>query len=187
VRDSTNDSVPGSPARVRPDESPAGHGRADPSQPSTTRRGVIVAGVGATGAALALAACGTAPASSGASGGDSSADPASPNAGGGASPAGQPGGNTALAKTSDIPVGGGKVFADQQVVVTQPAAGSYKAFTAICTHQGCTVNKIADGTIQCPCHGSQYSIADGSVKTGPATKALAAKNVTIKSGQVFLA
>src|SRR5215470_17980986 len=101
VRDSTNDSVPAGPPRVRPDEPEAGHGRADPSEPSATRRGII-AGVGATGAALALAACGTAPPGSvAASGGDSSADPASPNAGGGASPAGN--GTPALAKASDIP------------------------------------------------------------------------------------
>lgn len=73
-----------------------------------------------------------------------------------------------LAEKSDIPVGGGKVFKEQKVVVTQPKKGEFKAFSAICTHQGCTVNKVADGTIDCPCHGSKYRITDASVVAGPA-------------------
>src|SRR5438445_330336 len=70
--------------------------------------------------------------------------------------------------TADVPVGGGKVFADKQVVVTQPAQGTFAAFSAVCTHQGCTVDSVANGTINCPCHGSKFKIADGSVATGPA-------------------
>jgi Rieske Fe-S protein len=82
-------------------------------------------------------------------------------------------------KTSDIPVGGGRIFAAQEIVVTQPTAGEFKAFSAVCTHQGCLVSKIASGRIDCTCHGSEYSIADGSVKTGPAQKALPEKTVTV--------
>jgi Rieske Fe-S protein len=81
-------------------------------------------------------------------------------------------------KTSEIPVGGGKIFADQKYVVTQPKAGEFKAFSAICTHQGCAVSKIAAGAIDCPCHGSSYSIEDGSVLGGPAPRPLPAKTVT---------
>jgi Rieske Fe-S protein len=82
-------------------------------------------------------------------------------------------------KTSDIPVGGGKIFQGAQIVVTQPSAGDFKAFSAVCTHQGCIVSKIASGTIDCACHGSEYSIEDGSVEHGPATKGLTEKTVTV--------
>jgi Rieske Fe-S protein len=82
-------------------------------------------------------------------------------------------------KTSDIPVGGGKIFTGAQIVVTQPSAGQFKAFSAVCTHQGCIVSKIASGTIDCACHGSEYSIDDGSVEQGPATQGLTEKTVTV--------
>ena len=82
----------------------------------------------------------------------------------------------ALARTSDIPVGGGEIFADQGVVVTQPTAGEFKAFGPICTHQGCPVTNVDGGTINCTCHNSRFSIEDGSVKAGPATKPLPAKH-----------
>ena len=68
---------------------------------------------------------------------------------------------------------------DKKVVVTQPTAGTFKAFTAVCTHLGCTVSSVAAGTINCLCHGSIYSILDGSVKGGPALKPLAAIPVTV--------
>lgn len=92
-----------------------------------------------------------------------------------------------LAEKSDIPVGGGKVFKEQKVVVTQPKKGEFKAFSAICTHQGCTVNKVADGTIDCPCHGSKYRITDASVVAGPAPRPLPAKKITVKGKSIFLA
>jgi nitrite reductase/ring-hydroxylating ferredoxin subunit len=93
----------------------------------------------------------------------------------------------ALAKTSDIPVGGGKIFKDDKVVVTQPKQGEIKAFTAVCTHKGCTVGSVSDGEIHCPCHGSSFSAVDGSVTHGPASKPLAAKNVTVTNGEIKLA
>lgn len=89
------------------------------------------------------------------------------------------GGGSGGIATSEIPVGGGKVFADQQIVVTQPKAGEFKAFSAVCTHQGCLVNKVESGTIDCPCHFSMYSIEDGSVKGGPAPRPLTEKTVTV--------
>ena len=81
--------------------------------------------------------------------------------------------------TADIPVGGGKVFTDLGVIVTQPTAGSYKAFTNVCTHQGSKIDKVADGVMECPLHHSKFSIDDGSVVAGPATKALPAKSVSV--------
>ena len=83
-------------------------------------------------------------------------------------------------------MGGGTVFADKQVVVTQPEAGTFRAFSAICTHQGCTVNKVAAGTIDCPCHGSKYSITDGSVVRGPARRALAPREITVAGDELLL-
>jgi Rieske Fe-S protein len=97
------------------------------------------------------------------------------------------GGGQDLAATSDIPVGGGTIFADQEVVVTQPTDGDFKCFTAICTHQGCIVSDVSDGTINCACHGSQYSIDDGSVVQGPATFPLDAEKISVSGGEISLA
>ncbi|MFI9255302.1 Rieske (2Fe-2S) protein [Streptomyces sp. NPDC053069] len=91
-----------------------------------------------------------------------------------------------LASTSDIPEGGGKVFEEQKVVVTQPKKGEFKAFSAICTHMGCTVNKVVDGTIDCPCHGSRFHIADGAVAHGPATRPLPQKSIKVERNSIHL-
>jgi Rieske Fe-S protein len=91
-----------------------------------------------------------------------------------------------LSKTSDIPVGGGKIFDDEKVVVTQPTKDDFKAFSAICTHQGCTVGTVSDGLIHCPCHGSEFRIADGSVARGPATRSLPAEQITVAGGAIRL-
>lgn len=79
--------------------------------------------------------------------------------------------STLTVPAAEIPVGGGRVFDTQRVVVTQPTAGNFKAFSAVCTHQGCTVAQVT-ATIDCPCHGSQFAITDGSVVNGPATQPL---------------
>ncbi|WEO98297.1 Rieske (2Fe-2S) protein [Streptomyces sp. FXJ1.172] len=96
-------------------------------------------------------------------------------------------GGQALGDTSEIPEGGGKVFKEQKVVVTQPSKGDFKAFSAICTHEGCTVSRVADGTIDCPCHGSKFHIADGAVAHGPAARPLPAKSITVKGNSIRLA
>ena len=94
-----------------------------------------------------------------------------------------PAGNT-IAKTSDVPVGSGVIVGE--VVVTQPVAGDFKGFSAKCTHKGCTVNKVADGTIDCPCHGSKYNL-DGTVANGPATKPLESRAILVQGDSIVMA
>ena len=158
-----------------------------------TRRGVL-AGVGLVGLAGAITACGAssssstaaavppattptaaggAPASSAAAAGSSAAASSAPAA-------------NALAATSQIPVGSGKIFPGPKVVVTQPTAGEYKVFSAVCTHMGCIVSQINDGTIDCPCHGSQYSITTGDVVAGPAPRPLPAEQFKVSGDSIFL-
>jgi Rieske Fe-S protein len=163
----------------------------------TTRR-VLLAAVGTAGAAGVCAAL-TGCAAYG-EGNDPAPAPAAPKPAGGSQPAGSqpagsaPGGSPApaanadaLAKTADIPVGGGKIFADQKIVVTQPKKGVFKAFSNVCTHQGCPVKEIANGTINCPCHGSEFAIADGAVVAGPAPKPLPAKSIKVSGGSITTA
>lgn len=149
-----------------------------------TRRNVI-GGLAAAGlAAPLLAACGSGSSNSSATGttgsGQGAASP-SPTAGGGS------GGSGGGIPTSEIPVGGGKIFANQNVVVTQPKAGEFKAFSATCTHQGCAVSRVSGGMIDCPCHGSQFSIQDGSVQGGPAPSPLPEKKVTVTGNSLTIA
>ena len=145
---------------------------------SSTRRGVL-AGAGLAGLAGVVSACsfGGSSGSAGSAYGAGSSGGAGGGYGGGASASsgsggsGSGGGSGALASTSEIPVGGGKVFSGQQVVVTQPEAGTFKGFSAVCTHMQCTVDQVASGTIDCPCHGSRFS-ADGANLGNPALKPL---------------
>ncbi|MFF7968604.1 Rieske (2Fe-2S) protein [Streptomyces sp. NPDC007903] len=147
------------------------------TQPATRR---TLLATGAATLAVCCVGCGD--------DGDSSSATASTSPGGGTTSASSDSGDgQALGSVSEIPEGGGKIFAAEKVVVTQPKKGEYKAFSAICTHQGCTLNKVADGTVDCPCHGSKFHIADGSVARGPATKPLAAKEIMVHGNTVHLA
>jgi Rieske Fe-S protein len=153
---------------------------------STSRRAVLASACAACTAALA--GCARYGTSNGLAGSPAPADTAS-SAGGAASAAGaasSTGTNAAgvLASTADIPVGGGKVLTAQKIVITQPQAGSFHAFTAICTHQGCIVNSVSGGTIDCPCHGSKYSALNGSVVNGPATLPLAAVSIKVQGTSI---
>ncbi|WP_432478519.1 Rieske (2Fe-2S) protein [Nocardioides sp. GXQ0305] len=133
------------------------------------RRRVIAGTAGLGLATPLLAACG---------GDDGGSDSADGGSGGGGGP---------VATTADVPVGGGTINSDEEVVVTQPAEGEFKAFTAVCTHQGCIVGKVENNEIMCPCHGSAFSAEDGSVVTGPATEPLAAVQVSVEGDQISLA
>lgn len=93
---------------------------------------------------------------------------------------------TVLGAASEVPVGGGKIYAAAKVVVTQPARGQYKAFSAVCTHVGCIMSEVANGTIDCPCHGGQFKITNGAVVAGPPPSPLPARPVKVVNGQVVL-
>ncbi|CAM5460508.1 Cytochrome bc1 complex Rieske iron-sulfur subunit OS=Streptomyces alboniger OX=132473 GN=CP975_04825 PE=4 SV=1 [Streptomyces alboniger] len=147
--------------------------------PAPSRR-TVVASLGAAGLAVALTACGSDDDASGSST-EQGADTGSGGTGAGT------GAGAALAKTSDIPEGGGKVFSDEKVVVSQPKAGDYKAFSTICTHRDCPMTDLKEDVLSCSCHGSQFSVTDGSVKKGPATEPLAAKQITVDGDSIKLA
>jgi Rieske Fe-S protein len=141
-------------------------------QPGTaTRRGVLF-GAGALGAGAILAACGGEEPSS--SGNNPPADDDPPDT----EETEEPPAASESIKKSDVPVGGGIIVKEQETVVTQPTAGQFQAFSAICTHQMCVLANVTNKMINCTCHGSQYNIADGSVARGPAMRPLTRKNVT---------
>lgn len=94
------------------------------------------------------------------------------------------GGGEVLASTADVPVGGCLVVSAAKVVVTQPTEGDFKAFSAICTHQGCPVESSSDGEIPCPCHGSRFSLEDGSALSGPATAGLEPVEITVDGDSI---
>ncbi|MGC9496979.1 Rieske (2Fe-2S) protein [Streptomyces sp. WG7] len=154
--------------------------------PAGPARRTVVAAAGAAGLAVALTACGGSDDDASDGTGAAPSAPASEEADGGGSGGGA-NAEAALAATADIPEGGGKVFADRKVVVTQPSAGEFKAFSATCTHQGCAVKSVSDGVINCPCHNSNFSITDGSVQSGPATKPLPAVQITVSGDSIQLA
>lgn len=158
--------------------------------PLSRRRALTGAATLGVGVPL-LAACGD-------DGGSSAADPAtssptapatstSPTAAETTTAAtGAPAGD-GLVATSEVPVGGGVILKDASLVVTQPSEGEFKAFSALCTHQGCLVTSVSDNSIACACHGSSFSAEDGAVKGGPAPSALAEVAVTVSGNQVVKA
>jgi len=195
------------------ESTPDGESRGAGRDPRPTRRGVLL-GVGLVGLGGVLAGCSTAavpydaneagvppngpapgampssgamtsPAAPGSDAMSSSPSPrggqASPSARKKAKPKG-----TVLGAASDIPVGGGAIYTAAKVVVTQPASGQYKGFSAVCTHVGCLVNKVTSGTIGCPCHGSEFKITNGAVVAGPAPSPLPARQIKIVDDQIIL-
>jgi Rieske Fe-S protein len=150
---------------------------AGPPPSGCLRRQVLLGALG-LGAVGVLSACGASqstaaplPAAAGPATGSATPTAAAPAAGA-----------ANLGPATAIPVKGGSVFDKDKVVITQPSAGVYKAFSAVCTHEQCTVGDVDGGTINCYCHGSKFSITDGSVVNGPADKPLATKTVTLTGG-----
>ena len=162
---------------------------AEPSVPASSRRTVLACAGAACAAVLAgcsrydsnhggIAGSQPAPATS-----SSAAQAAPAGSGSGAAAAGP----AALASTADIPVGGGKILTGKKIVITQPQSGAFHAFSAVCTHAGCTVGSVTGGTINCPCHGSRFNITNGSVVNGPATSPLPAVNINVQGSSIVQA
>jgi Rieske Fe-S protein len=161
---------------------------AEPGVPVPSRR-TLLACTGAAGAAAVLAGCARGNSSSV---GIAASQPVQGNSttaaqAGSGSSAAAPNQPPALARISDVPVGGGKILADKKIVITQPRADSFEAFTAVCTHGGCTVSSVSDGTINCPCHGSKFSVTNGSVVSGPAASPLAPVSITVQGSSIVQA
>ena len=143
------------------------------SRPDRRSALTIAAGVGISPAVLA--ACGGGEDSGGTDEGlDTGHTPTAPPSG-------------PLTKAADIPVGGGTIFRDEQVVVTQPTEGEFRCFTAVCTHMGCIVSSIEAGGIRCECHGSAFSVEDGTPVNPPATEPLAEFEITVEGDQISIA
>jgi Rieske Fe-S protein len=131
-------------------------------------RRIVFQGLGALGVAVALAACGV-----------------SDDGGGAADNAVEPG--ATLATTDEVPVGGGIILSDERIVITQPTEGEFKGFSAICTHQGCILASVSDGTMNCDCHGSTFDLETGEPVSGPASAALEEVALTVNGDQISLA
>lgn len=152
---------------IRHDSSPAEQSGGTGRSTGGIRRRSLLAGTGAVVVAGTVAACGD-----GEPAGRRTAAPA-PTAG------------SRLVSASDVPVGGGVILPDAQMVVTQPNAGEFKGFSFVCTHAGCPVTEVTDGVIVCPCHGSRFSVATGAPQPGsPAKTPLPAMPVTDSGGEI---
>jgi Rieske Fe-S protein len=132
----------------------------------TTRR-TVLAGAAGISAAAVLVACG------------SDAPPPAP-------PGPRQGKIETLGNASDVPVSGGLILADRGIVITQPSPGEYRAFSAICTHKGCTVAAVQDNIISCQCHNAKYSATDGAVEGGPAPAPLEPKSIRVEGNTIEL-
>lgn len=148
-----------------------------------SRRAVLAGGCGAV-CAVALTACSSYEVGGPAAPPPPPPPPLPPDPAGGASTAASA---PPLVAVADVPVGGGVVLAAQNLVVTQPQAGTFKGFDATCTHQGCAVSEVSDGTIVCKCHGSRFAVADGSPTAGPAKKPLPERAVAVQGKSIVLA
>src|SRR5689334_22989078 len=140
----------------------------NPMSHPTTRRTVLAAAAGISATTL-LAACG-------------SDEPAAPPP----AAAPPPPGAEALAKVSDVPLSGGIIYADRDVIVTQPSLGEFRAFGAKCTHKGCVLAAVQDNIISCNCHNAKYSATDGAVEGGPATEPLPARKIRVEGNTIEL-
>lgn len=138
--------------------------------PKLSRREVLGLGaIGAAGVAVALTGCSTA---------------VSASAGGsGMLPKG-----LEIGPTSNVPVGAGRNFEIEgtKLVVTQPVADEFHAFSAICTHEGCVVG-CREKIIKCDCHEATFNPVNGDPMSGPANSPLPSYAIEVKDGVIYTA
>jgi Rieske Fe-S protein len=130
-----------------------------PSARRTVLKGAALAGVAGAG----LTAC-----SSGSGGGAKATPTASVD----------------LGAADAVPVGGAKLFREQKLVVSCPAKGEFKAFSAVCTHAGCVLAEVVKTEGDCTCHGSRFDVTTGKVIQGPATEPLPEVPVRVADGKL---
>lgn len=95
---------------------------------------------------------------------------------------------TTIAQLADVPVGGAlgvHLPSGNPVLVTQPTAGEVHVFSAVCTHQSCTVLPRG-GELDCPCHGSRFDLVSARVIGGPAPRPLPELPATVVDGAVVV-
>ncbi|MEW2619739.1 Rieske (2Fe-2S) protein [Streptomyces sp. NPDC048106] len=133
-----------------------------PARPSASRRTVLRGAAVVPVAGLGLAAC-SAP------GGSAAAEPTAP---------------VDLGAESEVAEGGAKLYKDHNVVVSRDKSGTLKAYSTVCTHAGCAINKLRGTTLICPCHGSEFDAVSGKVVQAPATEPLTELSVKTEKGRI---
>ena len=155
--------------------------------PGINRRRTLIGAAAVVAGVPVLAACGEDEPASGGSTSGTDTESSSPSPSASESSSAAEGGAAALASTADVPVGGCFVVGAAKVVITQPSEGDFRAFSAVCTHQGCPVSSSSDGVIPCNCHGSTFALEDGAVLDGPATRPLEAVEITVDGDAITMA
>ncbi|WP_225831480.1 Rieske (2Fe-2S) protein [Streptomyces sp. NK08204] len=135
-----------------------------PARASASRRTVLRGAAAAPVAGFGLAAC-----AGPGYGDDASATPTAP---------------VDLGAESEVAKGGAKLFRDHNVVVSRDGSGALKAYSTVCTHAGCAINKLQGTTLICPCHGSQFDAVTGKVVQSPATEPLNELPVKAANGRI---
>ncbi len=141
-------------------------------------RRTIVGGMVAAGATVTLAACAAEP---------EPVETTPPSATVDQQPE-EAAGELLLGPASDVMVGSGTKFqidASLTILVTQPRAGEYRAFSATCTHSGCIVSGVEEGQIACGCHGARFNVETGAVEAGPARTALGKITVEVRGSDLY--
>jgi Rieske Fe-S protein len=94
-------------------------------------------------------------------------------------------GGKLLAPLDRVPRGGGLILASDKIVLTSAPDGTVHGFSAVCTHQGCTVGSVGAGAIVCPCHGSRFDAETGAVIAGPASQPLPEIPIVVRDTNVY--
>ncbi|MEW1924263.1 Rieske (2Fe-2S) protein [Streptomyces sp. NPDC088360] len=137
-----------------------------PGTPSPARRTVLRAAALVPAAGLGITAC----SSGGGDGGSNRSAPTAP---------------TDLGASDEVKVGASKLYTDENVVVSRISDDEYKAFSTICTHAKCPINKLEGHKLTCPCHGSQFDATNGKVLHDPAVTPLKELPVKVEDGKII--